>query len=117
METNNTGYPIWMSGSLAMRLSEPLQPIQAGFFMSYFHRPTVNVPEVRPGWQGEGDAVCNAPADLVVSSMMPADKNEVKAKILLLQHILPANASFPSLISCLHPLTTPLSVQPSSLTP
>ena len=68
----------------------------------------MNVPEVRPGWQGEGDVVCNALADLVVSSMTPVDKNEVEAKILLLHDILPANASFPSLISCLHPLTTPL---------
>src|SRR5882724_4766767 len=102
---------------LVTRLSELLQPIQAGFFMSYFHRPTVNVQEVRPGWKGEGDVVRNALADLVVSSTTPVDKNEVEAKILLLHDILPAKASFPSLISCLHPLTTPLSVQPSSLIP
>jgi len=106
-----------VTSSLVTRLSELLQPIQTGFFMSYFHRPAVNAPEVRPGWQVEGDVVCNALADLVVSSMTPVDENEVKAKILLLQDILPANTSFPSLISCLHPLTTPLSVQPSSLIP
>ena len=76
-----------VTSSLVTRLSELLQPIQAGFFMSYFHRPAVNAPEVRPGWKGEGDVVCNAPADIVASSMMPVDENEVKAKILLLHDI------------------------------
>src|SRR5882724_5882284 len=77
-----------VTSSLAMRLSELLQPIQAGFFMSYFHRPAVNVPEVRPGWKGEGYVVCNVLADLVASSMMPVDENEVEAKILLLHDIM-----------------------------
>src|SRR5882724_2873204 len=76
-----------VTSSLATRLSELLQPIQAGFFMSYFHRPTVNAPEVRPGWKGEGDVVHNALADLVASSMTPVDENEIKAKILLLHDI------------------------------
>src|SRR5882724_12622762 len=77
-----------VTSSLATRLRELLQPIQAGFFMSYFHRPAVNAPEVRPGWKGEGDAVHNALADLVSSSTMPVDKNEVEAKILLLHNIM-----------------------------
>src|SRR5882724_5121732 len=76
-----------VTSSLATRLSELLQPIQAGFFMSYFHRPAMNAPEVRPGWKGKGDAVCNSLADLVVSSTSPVDKNEVKAKIMLLHDI------------------------------
>ena len=76
-----------VTSSLATRLSELLQPIQAGFFMSYFHSHAMNAPEVRPGWKGKGDAVCNALADLVASSTMPVDENEVEAKILLLHDI------------------------------
>ena len=55
--------------------------------MSYFHRPAMNAPEVRPGWKGKGDVVCNTLADLVASSTMPVDENEVEAKILLLHNI------------------------------
>ena len=73
--------------SLAMRLSELLQPTPAGFFMSYFHRPSMNASEVKSGWKAEGDALRDALADLVTRSTTPIDTDEVETKILLLHDI------------------------------